>query len=108
MKLNFNEVKRPSLDIVLNDENKTELTLVTPAKYEVDKFLQVFNKVVSMKADDITNDDIYALASTILSSNTKKIAVTAEECERIFTLYDVILLLKTYNEFILGLYNSKN
>ena len=106
--LNFNEIKRPSLDIVLNDEDKTKLSLITPAKYKVDEFMLVFQNLVNKENKDITMDDLYEVASTILSSNNENIKVSKEKVQSIFMLDDIIILMKHYNRFIVGLYNTKN
>ena len=108
MKLNFNEIKRPTLEIVLNDEERTELTLVTPQKYEVDKFMNTFQNLVNKNNSDITMDDVYQCCAMLLSSNKEKIEITKEKVESIFLIDDVIALFQSYNAFILGLYNSKN
>ena len=108
MKLNFNEVKRPTLDIVLNDKEQTELTLITPAKYQVDEFINMFECITKKNTKDITMDDLYLLASNVLSSNKEGKVIDVEKVKSIFMLDDIIILFKTYNEFILGIYNLKN
>lgn len=106
--LNFNEIKRPSLDIVLNDEEKTKLTLITPAKYRVDSFMQTFQSLVRKDNKDITMDDLYEVASVILSSNKENITITKDKVQSIFMIDDIVILMKHYNDFITGLYNIKN
>ena len=106
--LNFNTLKKKTMTVILPDENKTTLLLKGPTKELVDEFTSIQNFMDEDSANVEAISELYAICAKILSRNKNGIEITQAEVSSMFDFEDILLLLKSYTEFIREITNSKN
>lgn len=110
--LDFNALKKPTLPLVMQDEQRTKILVSTPTQGLVEQleaagpeFEAVFESgdVDGIKA-------AYALAAQLMSCNLSGIQVTAEDLRDKYkmNLYDLMLFFGAYNDFLAEIESAKN
>lgn len=99
----FNKLKKKTFSIVLNDENHTRLSLLTPKKKIMTEFLDM-----STNTSNVSMDDIYRITAEIMSCNSEGKTITGAELENLLDFEDILAFFKSYTEFINTLSNVKN
>lgn len=112
MKLDFNAIVQPTLDIVLRDEKKTELHITAPT-LRLTKRLQVTApqlKEIFSTGDDESLEKVWELVAQLMSCNKEKLTVTVDalKAEYGFGDSDIVLFLQYYSEFIKEIKSAKN
>ena len=109
--LNFNNVKKRYLTIVLADEKKTTLLIGTPTKAIVDELILLQSSLEVLEEDETNTeatDTLYRACAKVMSRNKGGIKITAEYLADIFDFEDIILFFNAYMEFIGEITNEKN
>ena len=110
--LDFNALKKPTLPLVMQDEQRTKILVSTPTQGLVEQleaagpeFEAVFESgdVEGIKA-------AYVLAAQLMSCNLSGIKVTAEDLRDKFklNLYEIMLFFGAYNDFLAEIESAKN
>lgn len=105
--LDFNKIKKNYLNITLNDENQTKLSVFTPTKI-------LMSELMSNLPDDMSNTseedlaELYDLSARLMSRNKQGITVTGEQLEEILDVEDLVIFFNAYTDFITELMNEKN
>lgn len=100
--LNFNNVKKQYWNVTLTDG--TVLLVGTPTKAIFDKLTAINN--------DLNGDDslgvLYDVCALVLSRNKAGKVITKEYLEETFDIEDIVILFKSYVEFVSEIRNQKN
>lgn len=110
--LDLNTVKRPTLDLTLQDVDRTTLRLTTPTEALVDE-------LKGLKAEDLENlktgdreavENIYDLAARLISCNREFIKITGDELQGKYRmdLETAAIFFVAYLDFINEVGNQKN
>lgn len=109
--LNFNNVKKQYLTVVLADEKKTTLFVGTPTKAIMDDLVRLQSSLETI-SDDETNveatDDLFDACAKVLSRNKAGIKITKEYLSNVFDFEDVMIFFSSYMDFISEVTGSKN
>ncbi len=109
--LNFHNVQKHYLNIVLADEKNTELMVGTPTKGVMDDLL-VLQGALNEISEDSDNmeatEDLYRVTAKILSRNKAGIKITKEALADLFDFEDIVIFFNAYMEFITEVTSSKN
>ncbi len=109
--LNFNNVKKQYLTVVLADDKKTTLLVGTPTKAVMDDLARLQGSLETLSEDETNvdaTDDLYEACAKILSRNKAGVKVTKEYLAEIFDFEDIIIFFSNYMEFISEVTNQKN
>ncbi len=110
--LDFNALEQPVMEITLKDTDRTKLRLTTPTEGLYQRMLAAGKdlKRITAKGNLETIKQIYALSAEIISCNTDGIKVTAEELRDVYglKLYDIIVFMGAYVDFVKELASAKN
>lgn len=112
MKLDFNAIVQPTLDIVLRDDKKTELRVLSPT-LRLTRRLQAAApqlKEIFAADDDKSLEKVWELVAELMSSNEEGLKVTAEDLKSKYRFgdSDIVLFLQYYSEFIKEIKSKKN
>jgi hypothetical protein len=105
--LDFNKVKKNFLRVILPDEQRTEIKVLTPTK----SLLTELTTMLPEGGETPTEDDInalYAFCARLMSRNREGLAVTGEQLADCLDFEDLMTFLDTYTTFVTGLTDSKN
>lgn len=111
MALDFNNLKKANLEIVLSDKRCTKLNIFTPNKKILAEIVDVSKTLTNIENDEagVENiDRLYDICSKAMSRNKQRIQVSREKLEAIFDIEDLILFLQAYIEFVTEIQDSKN
>lgn len=109
--LNFNNVQKQYLTVVLADDKNTTLLVGTPTKAVMDDLvrLQVSFETLNENETDVdATDDLYEACAKILSRNKAGVKITKEYLSEIFDFEDVLIFFSNYMEFVSEITNQKN
>lgn len=111
MALDFNNMKKASLEIILNDEKQTKIHLYTPSKKLLIELMEL-SKELSTTTDDTIDiegiDQLYAICAKVMSRNRENITISSDKLESIFDMEDLTIFLEAYIEFTAEVQSSKN
>jgi hypothetical protein len=105
--LDFNKVKKNFLRVILPDEQRTEIRVLTPTK----SLLTELTTMLPEGDETPTEDDInalYAFCARLMSRNREGQAVTGEQLSACLDFEDLMTFLDTYTDFVTALTDSKN
>ena len=110
--LDFNSLQRPTLEIVMPDENKTKIHLVCPTEKLVERLeagLKELNEVLEKK-DGKAIAACYALAADLFNCNDDGLLVTATDLREKYRLGidALVVFYSAYLDFIDEIKNAKN
>ena len=111
MALDFNNIKKASLEIILNDEKQTKIHLYTPSKKLLTELVGLSNGLSTITDDTIDMEDIdqlYAICAKVMSRNRENITISSDKLESIFDMEDLTIFLEAYIEFTAEVQSSKN
>lgn len=111
MALDFNNIKKASLEIILNDDKQTKLHLHTPSKKLLTELVELSKGLNDITEDNFNIEDveqIYNLCSKVISRNRENISISCEKLENIFDMEDIVIFLQAYIEFTTSVQDSKN
>jgi hypothetical protein len=110
--LDFNALQRPTLELVMPDENKTKLRLVCPTE----RLIERLEAGIKELTDILNKKDIEAiaacfeLAADLINCNDDGIVVNAQELRDKYHLgiESLVVFYSTYVDFIDEIKNAKN
>ena len=108
--LNFNTMKKQYLSVTLPDEKKTTVMVSTPTKSTMTELIELGDRLSELDhADNLEIiDSLYDFCARLLSVNKARIEIDKEYLEDIFDIEDIVVLFKTYTEFVNEVYKTKN
>lgn len=109
--LNFNNVKKQYLTVVLADEKKTTLLVGTPTKAIMDDLTRLKSGLETLSEDETNVDateELFDACAKVMSRNKAGLKVTKEYLEKIFDFEDVMIFFSNYMDFISEVTNQKN
>lgn len=102
-RINFNETKKETMIVTLPNEEKTEISVLTPTKAIYDE--------VKKALETISNEedfDVFDIAAKIISRNKEGHVIDKKELGEILDYEDVMVLIYGYIEFVEGITGQKN
>lgn len=110
--LDFNSLQRPTLEIVMKDDEHTKLHLICPRAGLIERLesgLKELQEVLE-KRDSSSIKACYKLAAELFSENDDGVDVTADDLRNKYNLgfEDLIFFFSAYMEFINDFKNAKN
>lgn len=110
--LDLNTVERPTLELTLQDKERTTILVSTPSEGLVRELESVAPELSKMyeTGNQESVDAIYDLAARLISCNRQDKQVTAEELRTKYKmgLESALLFFSAYLDFINELTNAKN
>lgn len=110
--LDLNSVKRPTLEIVLQDEAHTRVRVSTPTEALVEELRNITPEMqdIMRTGDQEGVKAVYDLAAKLISCNRDFITVTGEELREKYRmdLESAVIFFSAYMDFIFELTNAKN
>lgn len=110
--LDLNTAARPTLELTLQDENKTTVLVSTPTEGLIQEVQQLSPEMLEiMKTGDQEGIDlIYDLAARLISCNRNFITMTGQELREKYNmdLESAVLFFSAYMDFLSDLTNEKN
>ena len=106
--LDFNKVKKNYLTIVLPDEEKTRLQVMTPTK----RLLTELSTMLPEMSDGMPTEEdlnvLYEFCAQLMSRNKAGIKVTGEQLAERLDFEDLISFFEVYTDFVNEAASSKN
>lgn len=110
--LDLNTAKRPTLELVLQDKDRTKLRLSTPTEGLIEEMQQLSPDMLDIISSGSREgvEMIYDLAARLISCNRDFIKVTAKELTDKYNmdLESAILFFSAYMDFITEITKEKN
>ncbi len=111
-KLDFNALEQPVLEITLRDPEKTVVRIVTPTEELIERFTAAAADIQSITSENNgeTIRALYGLVAELINNNLDELKFTAESLRTQYNmkLYDMVIFVKVYLEFIKEIENAKN
>lgn len=111
-KIDFNSIIKPTIELTLRDEAHTVVHVTTPSAGVVERLQanvdQLRDAVDGTNAEAIKT--VFTMAAELINHNLDGIRVTAEELRDKYklTLFDIVLFVQVYLEFLEEIKNAKN
>lgn len=110
--LDFNSLTRPTLELIMKDEERTKLRLVCPTESLVERLETGMGELKSVlgKKNAESIQAAFSLAADLISCNDAYVSVTAEDLrDRYrFGVEDMVAFFLAYMEFINEIKSAKN
>ena len=113
--LNFNNLKKDYMRIVLADEAQTTLDVKMATKETISELLGNYAHYINLKKTDLTEldyqevmTDLYTLCATLLSCNRQGKTFTVDKLREMWDEEDLTYFLKAYVAFVNETVRSKN
>lgn len=113
--LNFNNLKKNYMRVVLADAAQTTLDVKMATKETITELLGNYSQYINLKKTDLTNldyqevmTDSYTLCATLLSYNRQGKTFTADKVKEMWEEDDLTYFLKAYVAFVNETVRSKN
>ena len=111
-KLDFNALEKPVLEVTLRDKAQTVVRVTAPTENEVERFMSMAENVKALTQDN-TGETIKAsfeLIAELMNCNLDEMTFTAESLRDQYgiKLYDALIFVKIYLEFLQEIEGAKN
>lgn len=109
--LDFNKLKKNYLTIVLNDEDKTRLQVMTPTKRLLSELMSLLPDISGLSGDMPTDEDLdalYEFCARLMSRNKAGKKITKEQLAEVLDFEDMIVFFEVYTDFVTEISGSKN
>ena len=109
--LDFNALKKPTLPLVMQDEQRTKILVSTPTQGLVEQLEAAGPEIAMFDGGDVEGiKAAYGLAARLMSCNLSGLQVTAEDLRDKYklNLYDLMLFFGAYNDFLAEIESAKN
>lgn len=111
-KLNFNALEQPVLEITLRDKEQTVVRIVAPTVELVERFMVAAEEIKSINTDNNgeTVKALYGLVAELINNNLDELTFTADSLRTQYNmkLYDMVVFVRVYLEFIQEMEAAKN
>lgn len=113
MKLDFNALEQPTLELTLKDPDKTVIHATVPTEELVERLVASasgLKQLTESKSSPETAKALYSLIAELMNCNREGLTFTAEELRDKYnlTLYDAFVFAKVYMEFVQEMQGAKN
>lgn len=106
--LDFNKNKKQYLTIILPDEEKTKLLVMTPTKRLLTELMDILpNTSGGMPSEEDLNS-LYEFCAQLMSRNKAAKKITGEQLAECLDFEDVIAFFEVFTDFITEVSGSKN
>ena len=110
--LDFNSLQRPTLELVMLDDNKTKLRLVCPTERLIERLEAGMKEMTDImkKNDSSSVRACYELAADLFSCNDDGLQITAEDLRDKYRLgfEHLVVFFSAYVDFIDEIKKAKN
>lgn len=110
--LDFNTIKRPTLTLVMQDDDRTRIDVTVPTEGLVSELIATAPELeaVVKNGDSESIRAVYDLAARLISCNRNDMNVTGEELRDKYNLdlEAIIVFYGAYTDFINEIANAKN
>lgn len=110
--LDFNKVKRPALQLIMQDEARTEIKVSAPTQSLVEELRDLLPELERVLApgDKESAAAAYDLAARLINCNRSLISVTGDELRTKYhmDLESLLIFYSAYTDFISEIQNAKN
>lgn len=106
--LDFNKTKKQYLTIILPDEDKTRLQLLTPTKGLLTRLALMIPDNSGSLPDDQELGDLFTFCAELMSRNKTGRKVTGEELAECLDLEDLLVFMGEYTDFVNEVAGQKN
>lgn len=111
-KLDFNSIKKPTLEITMKDDAATLFRVTTPREECVERLEAMGKELKEIvdRGDRAEARAVYELAAELFGFNLDNIPVTAEDLRDVYhlDLEDLVVFFSTYMDFITEVSAAKN
>ena len=116
-KLDFNKINRPVLELTMEDEAQTNITVETPSEGLVEELEAMIPELDTIFSPDNPKsvDAAYDLAARLMSCNQEGVTVTADDLRTKYwrknTIHNQLALMSfigAYMDFLQEIKNAKN
>lgn len=111
-KLDFNALEKPVLEITLRDKEQTTVRITAPTEELVERFMATAEEIRTIASGNTGESlkELYGLIAELMNCNLDEITFTADSLRTQYglKLYDMVIFIKTYLEFIKELEDVKN
>jgi hypothetical protein len=111
-KLDFNAIKKPTLEITMKDDAATLIRVTTPREENIERLEAMGKelKEITDRGDQAETRAVFELAAELFSFNLDNIQVTAEDLRDVYhlDLEDLVIFFSAYMDFITEVSNAKN
>ena len=111
-KLDFNALEQPVLELTLKDEDKTVVRCAVPTEELVERLQYIATDLQAVIKDNTgaATRELFGFAAELMSCNADGLTFTAEELRDKYKLklYDLVVFVKMYLEFIKEIEGAKN
>lgn len=110
--LDFNSIKRPTLPLIMKDDDRTHIDVTVPTEGLVSELIATAPELeaVVKNGDSASIRAVYDLAARLISCNRGEIPVTADDLIEKYNLdlEAIIVFYGAYTDFINEIANAKN
>lgn len=108
--LDFNRKKRPTIDLIMQDEDKTVIKVTTPSVDLMEEYMETLPDLQGLLESGGAVDDVYDVAARLMSCNTTGQQVTVSDLRTKYRmdLYDLVSFFTVYTDFINEVASQKN
>jgi hypothetical protein len=111
-KFDFNALEKPVLEITLRDKEQTVVRVTAPTEEMVERFMSMAANIQNLKTDN--NGELikaaFELIAELINCNLDEMTFTADSLRTQYglKLYDAVIFIKVYLDFLKELENAKN
>lgn len=110
--LDLNTAERPTLELTLQDTERTTIRVTTPTEGLISEVQQLSPDIVEIikKGDKESMDAVFDLSARLISCNLDNVTITAAELRGKYNmrLESAVLFYSAYMDFITEITNGKN
>lgn len=106
--LDFNKIKKNYLTIVLPDEKKTRLQVMTPTKRLLTQLMETLPEMSGDMPTEENLNTLYDFCARLMSRNKSATVITGEDLAACLDFEDLVAFFETYATFVSEIANSKN
>lgn len=107
--LDLRKHRKSYLKLTLPDEEETKLSVMQPTKELFGKMTDMSANIGTMTGSDYTAlDEVYEVCAELISRNKEGVYMTRAQLEELLDFEDIVVLLRTYSEFVASIMSEKN
>ena len=106
--LDFNKTKKEYLTIILPDEDKTRIQVMTPTKRLLAEIMTILPDTSGGMPSEEDLNALYEFCAQLMSRNKAGKKITGEQLAECLDFEDVIAFFETYTDFVTKVSGSKN
>lgn len=111
-KLDFNAIKRPTLELTMKDKKHTIIRVTTPKESSIERLDAMGKELREIvdNGDRAETKAVFELAAELINFNLDDLTVTADELKSVYklNLEDLVVFFAAYMDFITEIEKAKN